>query len=221
MYAEYQRDGTIAVSGSTRREEFERIRAGIGWPDLDPGCICVVGERTDERYHALWEKQGGLWEIGDAALEAKDRLLVDRIFVDARDDLSTSYLRTLEGLTFYDEGDSNSTGFPPGSSSEFPFYRDRDTIAAVVPVRERVAANYRSALERTREIIMRGRLLVHESNCPRLVYTLRQPVEELLGSPVMKALVWVVTALEDSRGDTSLEDPPREPWYGNAPRNIR
>jgi hypothetical protein len=218
MHAEYRPDGTIAVSGATRSEEFEEIAAGIGWPDLDPGCLCVVGRRSDDRYHALWENQGGLWEIGAAAVEAKDRLLVDRIFVDARDDLSTSYLRTREGLTFHGEDD---TGFAdPGkvSGSGFPVSERGDAVAVVVPVREVLVLNYRSALERTREIIMTGRLLVHESNCPGLVHTLRQPVEDLLGSPVMKALVWVVTGLEDSPGAAVPEDRGRECWYGNTPR---
>jgi len=103
MQAEIQADGTIAVSGVTRVETFDRIWAGIGWPDKEPGCICIIGRRPDGRLHALWEKRGGLWEMGDAALEAKNRFLVERIMVDAGDELATSYLRTLDGLCFSDE----------------------------------------------------------------------------------------------------------------------
>ena len=49
------------------------------------------------------EKKGGLWELGAAAVEAKDRLLVDCVWVDARDAIATSYLRTLPGLCFPEE----------------------------------------------------------------------------------------------------------------------
>ena len=85
--------------------------------------------------------------------------------------------------------------------------------ATVVPVPERATANYRSALERTRGVIMAGNLMIHEANCPKLVYALRQPLEDLLRSPVMKALVWVITALEDAKRSTdsaaSASDPCR------------
>jgi hypothetical protein len=88
-----------------------------------------------------------------------------------------------------------------------------------VPVPEKILTNYRSALEKTRGLIMAGRLIVHERNCPRLVYTLRQPLEDLLASPVMKGLVWVLSALEDTKGNGGLNGMEPQPWYANAPRD--
>ena len=217
MKAEFLHDGTIGVSGRSRIEKFDRIIAGIGWPDVDPGYICVVGERTDGRYHALWEKRGGLWEIGDAAREAKDRFLIDCIMVDTRDELAASYLRTVDGLCFHQE-DGNKRPIGGAVSNTGGNFGDREAVAALIPVPERVTSNYRSALEKARGVIMAGRLMVHEPNCPILVYTLRQPLDELLRSPVMRALVWAVSALEVTRGSENVGGESRDPWYTNLAR---
>jgi hypothetical protein len=178
-----------------------------------------VGRRMDGRYHALREKRGGLWELGDAALEAKNRLLVDRIMVDSSDGLATTYLRTVEGLCFHESGQM------PGLLSSSAIAADARSLAGVppgatvAPVPLRIATNFRSALEKTRGIIMNEKLLVHEAECPRLVYALRQPIEELLRSPVMKALVWVISALEETCGNEPLQDDSAEPWYANLSRD--
>jgi hypothetical protein len=221
MYAEYLPDETLVVSGTQKAEKFNKMWAGIGWPDLDDGYICVVGERVDSRYHCIWEKLGGLWELGSSAIDAKDRLLVDRIWVDARDEISTSYFRTLDGLCFYDEDDSHVLLEPQQASSKWEHFRDLDTVATVVPVPERITSNYRSALEMIRGVIAEGKLMIHEQNCPRLVYALRQPLEDLLRSPVMKALVWVVSALEESNGIAAVGSNVDDSWYKNIPRPTK
>ncbi len=220
MRAEYLEDGAIAVIGTKGKQTFKKIWAGIGWPDSEAGYICVVGERADQRYHALWEKTGGLWELGAAAVEANNRLLVDCIWVDTRDAVATSYLRTLPGLCFHEEppkrGSTTGTGVhSPAKASRLT---ERETTASVMPVHERATANYRSALENTRGVIMASNLLIYEQNCPKLVYALRQPLEDLLRSPVMKALVWVLTALEGAGRNSGLELSTSDPWYVNSPR---
>jgi hypothetical protein len=214
MEAQHLDDGTIAVAGTARKETFLKMWAGIGWPDQEPGYLCVLGERPDGRYHALWEKTGGLWELGEAAVQVKDRLLIECFWVDARDSVAASYLRTVDGLCFYEP--PTPTAFPAGPSA--PCSSVGVVTAAVMPVPEKMINNFRSALEKTRGVIMKGRLLIHEGNCPKLVYTLRQPLDDLLTSPVMKALVWVVTALEQSRGGYGLDAPVTESWYRNLPR---
>jgi hypothetical protein len=220
MKTEYLPDSTLAVSGTTRVEKFNKIWAGIGWPDREDGYICVAGERLDGRYHCMWEKPGGLWELGEAAVEAKDRFLVDRIWVDAGDELSTSYLRTLDGLSFYDEEDDYPDGswIPARPASRRDHFRDLGTVATVSPIPERIAANYRSALETIKGLVMKGGLIIHESNCPRLLYVLRQPLQEMLASPVTKGLAWVIAALEISRGVSGAGLDEHSPWYGNLPR---
>ncbi len=221
MRAEYLPDETLAVSGTQRAEKFNKIWAGIGWPDMDDGYICVVGERVDSRYHCIWEKQGGLWELGTAAVDAKDRLLVDRIWVDGADRISTSYFRTLDGLCFYDEDDTQTLPDPEEAPFKWEHFRDLDTVAGVIPVPDRITSNYRSALEMIRGVIAADRLVIHEQNCPRLVYALRQPLEDLLRSPVMKALVWVVSGLEESNGIAAVGSDMDDAWYKSIPRPVK
>lgn len=223
MHGHYLEDGLIAVSGARRVETFTRIWAGIGWPDRDSGAICAVGERPDGRYHALWEHTGGLWELGEAAVAVKDRLLVESIWVDSRDSLATSYFRTLNGLCFHESSDSDKDST---LGKLFRSLKDRGNerelpTAAVMPVPDRVTDNFRSALEKTRGTIMKGNLLIHESNCPKLLYIIRQPLEDLLQSPVMRALVWVITALDATKGCHAGEETNMGPWYGNFSRENR
>ena len=237
MQASYLPDGMIAISGTVREEKFTRMWAGIGWPDRDPGYLCVVGEREDGRYHALSESLGGLSELGRAAIEAKERLLVENIWVDGRDAVAASYLRTLEGLCGYQDTSRFSAvevgaGLKPAPTSASPanpailnvsrrelgYWGILEHTANVVAVPDRIAGNFRSALEKTRGVIMAGNLLIHQTRCPKLIYTLRQPLDEILRSPVMKALVWVITALEDHKGNDRPPEAGGEPWYGNLPR---
>jgi hypothetical protein len=220
MRAEYLEDGTIAVTGTKGKERFSHVWAGIGWPENEAGYLCVLGERVDGRYHALWEKNGGLWELGTATVEAKDRFHTDCIWVDARDAVATSYLRTIPGLCFYEKPPKR--GLPTvaeiRASAKTTRFIKGETTATVLPVSDRTTNNYRSALEKTRGAIMAGNLLIHEANCPKLVYALRQPLEDMLRSPVIKALVWVITALENAKRSADLEVSTSDPWYGNTPR---
>lgn len=219
MRAEYLGDGAIAVSGAMHVEKFNRIGAAIGWPEAKSGYFCVLGERTDGGYHALWEKQGGLWELGDAAVQAKDRFLVEQIWVDARDAVATSYIRTLDGLCFYDESEQPDSAVQVSRiPSGWTQFKNQTMTAVVSPVPERVVNHYRSALEKVRGLIMRGSLLIHERNCPIMMYTIRQPLDDLLRSAVMKALVWVLTALEETKGN-GRQPEITEPWYTNLPRD--
>ncbi len=221
MRAEYLEDGTIAVCGSKSTETFDRIWAGVGWPDRDSGYVCVVGVRTDGPYHCLWEKSGGLWEIGEAIIAAKDLFLIDCVWVDASDELATAYLRTIEGLSFYDNKGMKPVSFAgAGAKRRWPHFRNADTTATIAPVPARIVDNYRSALEKTRGVIMAGKLMIHESNCLKLVYTLRQPLQDLLASPVMKALVWVVSALDAANGAGPLDLEPSRPWYASFSREM-
>jgi hypothetical protein len=228
MHAEYLQDSIIAVSGTVREERFVRIWAGIGWPDRDAGYLCVVGEREDGRYHVLSEFLGGLAELGRAAIEAKDRLLVENIWVDGKDAVAASYLRTLDGLCAPPGAKGDNLPSPPFAKAHNlnpPFTKggyggilhDEHT-AIVVAVPDRITGNFRSALEKTRGVIMAGNLLIHETRCPKLVYTLRQSLDEILRSPVMKALVWVITSLEDHKGNDIPPEANPDPWYGNLQR---
>jgi len=216
LQARFLPDGGVVVSGPANTARFTRVWAGIGWPDREPGYLCVIGHRTDGLFHALWEKVGGLWELGDAAVEAKQRLLVECLCVDARDRLAAAYLRTV-----VDSG--HAEGVPAEAFSGLaervsPQPAPCVGEGAVLPVPERIVENYRSALERVRTIVMRGDLLVRDTPCPKLLYALHQPVEELLQSPVMRALVWVLTMLEEAAAGDGIPRVEGPAWYGNLVR---
>jgi hypothetical protein len=220
MRSYFLEDGSIAVTGNESTVLFNRMAAGVGWPDLDAGYLCVVGERQDGLYHCLWERQGGLWELGGAAREAKEKFLVDCVWVDGRDVVSTSYLRTLKGLCFSENTEEPiPMGMNDRNTPRVRLHRGTDEHnASIALIQEAVALNYRSSLERTREVIMTGRIVIHEGNCPKLTYMLRQPLNTMMKSPVMKGLVWVVTALEKSRDNGIQGLKQRTAWYANPPR---
>jgi hypothetical protein len=219
MRSTYLPDGTIEISGSTSTVQFNRIWAGIGWPERDPGYLCVVGERRDGRYHALSETRGGLWELASAAVDARKSFCIERIMVDSTDELSTSYLRNYGGLCSYEEELQRASYLFLGATTHPQIKQDGPPLPTVSPVQERIITNYRAALEQTRGVIMNGKLLVHEANCPVLVYTLRQPLDEILPAPVMKALVWVINAFEQSQGGGPPDRTDFDTWYSNIERN--
>jgi hypothetical protein len=218
MRSQYLAEGTIEVSGSSGAARFHRIWAGIGRPETDQGHLLVVGDRTDGRYHALSETRGGLWELASAAVEAQKAFFIERIMVDATDELCASYLRNYEGLCLESDSPDQASYLPIGSMSGAVKTRRSRPAPIISSVHERFVLHYRAALEQTRGVVMSGRLLVHEANCPILAYTLRQPLKDILPSSAMKALVWTITALEQSRDDDGSYPVDRESWYANVGR---
>ncbi len=207
MYGVLEPDGTIAVHGSSSVQKFAAICAGLGWPNDEPGYFCVVGRREDGRYHCLWEKQGRLWELRETLNAAQSRFLLDCVWVDPTDELGISYLRNL-----------NASGVdaerPGADSAHVGQIVGQPVIAGV---RKNVMENFVCALEKTREVIMLGALLIHETNCPKLVYSLRRPWKDLLQSPIIRALVCAISGLESSKGLSSAGSA-TQPWYCNISR---
>jgi hypothetical protein len=152
-------------------------------------------------------------------MDATKSFFIERIMVDANDELSTSYLRNYDGLCFHKAESQGASYLPYGSIAPPRVRRAGPPLPIVSPVQERIGANYRAAMEQTRGVIMNGKLLVHEAQCPILVYTLRQPLDEILPSPVMKALVWVITAFEQSQSGDTPDRMDSNTWYSNVERN--
>jgi hypothetical protein len=186
----------IVLHGRSGEVRFSRLWAGVGRPETAPAFVCVVGERLDSKYHCVWEKQGALWEVADALVWARRHLMIDVAWMDGRDASAVNYLRSFDDLCE-------------------PLPRCSEPLI-IAPLPEEYAANFRTTLEKVRAVIDSGRLFVHDSNCPKITYALRQPVEELVTSPVIKALAWVVCGLEMNSGDCSQPEP--APWYGNPER---
>jgi hypothetical protein len=209
MRGRLEPDGTIIVRGSSSERKFSVICGGVGWPEGDPGYFLVVGLREDGRYHCLWEKQGRLWELGEAIREGQSAFLLDCVWADAADKLGMAYLRNLNTVTIERDG----------AGPELKSVLEKVEPAVVVAVRENVTAHFGCALEKIREIMMRGGLLVHEANCPNLIHSLRRPWRDLLQSPVIRALVYVISGLESGKG-ASNAGRFTEPWYGNISRST-
>jgi hypothetical protein len=202
-------DGTISVSGSSRIEKFHRIQAGLGVPEQDDGYLCVVGQRLDGRYHCLWEKSGSLADLGPALIESSRTLLVEQVFMDCSDRLALEMIRTF-GVSDRCE-----------NSSQAPLFgQTPEELFIVRCAQDRLVLNFRTALEKTRVLIDGGRILIHEGNCPRLMQSMGLRIQELMTSSVMKALVWVVSALETAGSADKAPHINKAPWYGNFSRRL-
>lgn len=211
-------DGSIALSGEHVTLAFSRIWAGVGWPDNEQGALCVVGESLERVYHAVGEWRGSLFELGDAAAAARRDYLVDYFWVDASDHVAVEYFRRLDSMCGHVprlRPDRRGSAAGPSLKSSTPPAED---CPAIVGVRAGYREHFRAALETVRVIAAARRLVVHEDLCPGLAFGLRRDLDYMLKSPVTKALVWVLTAME-SASDHGTEDVVQhDPWYLNLPR---
>lgn len=216
--AQYLWDNSIALSGRHTTLVFGRIWAGVGWPDTEQGALCVLGESLEGVYHAVGEWRGSLFELGSAAEVATRDFLVECFLIDASDEVSTAYIRRTDHL-----------GEPARAPGPQPRLWTKETLRpraaasttvkpVVVGVRTRYRENFRAALETVRGIAAAHRLAVHQDLCPGLTFALRRDLDYMLKSPVIKALVWVLTAMESTRNHGIVESAPQDPWYHNVPR---
>jgi len=205
-------DGTIAVSGRAATLVFDRICAGIGWPDAEDGALCAVGYSPAGTYHVLEERRGTLLDLGRAVRAMKTDLLVDCFFVDGSDEISTGYLRCLEGAAEACRRDASAGQAQSAFRAVTSGHGTRDPIV-IAAVRSRYREHFRGALESVRGIIASERLMVHRSECPTLTSALHRPLDYMITSPVIRALVWVVTAMEAAADDASAHTGLRDGWY--------
>jgi hypothetical protein len=194
-------DGLFAVRGEKETILFQEMIGGIGLPDREQGYFCVVGRRADGKYHCLWESQGGLWELSDAVVQAQEVFPIHEVWMDNSDEFAVSFLRGLHR----NAGDGGSR-------------LNVDSRPVIRRVSARTESNFRSALEKTRGIILEGRLFIHEKNCPVMMYSVNRPLADLLNSAAIKALVWTVCVFE-SFGIDEIPDVD-DRWYGNICRKI-
>jgi hypothetical protein len=214
-------DGSIAVCGHSATLIFNRICAGIGWPDAEDGALCVVGESAAGTYHALGERRGTLLELGRAVVQTKAELLVDCFFVDASDEISTGYLRSLEGPRDVTQEERKSTEKPKMSRSGVFHPHGSGDPLVIAGVRPRYRDHFRGALEAVRGIIESQRLVVNQVSCPSLTFALHRPLDYMVTSPVITALVWAITAMEVPHNHAWADCEPEDGWYVNFVKKIR
>ncbi len=198
LRARYESDGTVAVAGLRTVERFSGMWAGVTAPGEFPGYFLVVGERSDGRFHCLWEKEARLAELREPVGRTCAAMLVDCLWLNCPEEADLAAFRVA------------LTGEWVGKASQEP-------VIARVPARFR--AGFASGLETVAEMIQDGRLVVFEALCPRLLYEIRRPRAELMTSNVIQTLVLTVSVLEHLRTGCD-PGPPEQLWYGNRPRLL-
>ncbi len=218
MQARLLWDDSIAVTGEESTLVFNRVWAGVGWPEADQGAVCVVAESTERVYHALMEWRGSLYELGSAALTARTDLLVDSFLIDDSDEVSTAYFRGLE----FCPGSLQTSGKRRTNHEQLFMASSRKSsqadYPAIIGIRPCFRDNFRASLETLRGIAASERLNVHQKHCPSLAFALKRDLDFLLRSPVVKALVWALTAMESTRDKAVIEVWPEDGWYHNLSR---
>lgn len=207
--------------------KYRRFCGAIAWlePTL-PGdwaqnWLPVVGEREDGIYSAIEEWCGDLPTLAAAAISSKDRLFMQQIWVDDDEKTTVRSLRNpkiYDGLCAYDQAGSNF-GIPQFTHDGhfWPTYRDRHTIAALLPVPTDVKPTTLSNYEQLRQLASVGRFKKRDDT-GRIAWLLRQepPLDKVLLHPLLKALCWLLTMMERTRVvPTTQQQPVPDVWYGN------
>ena len=211
-------DGLLEINTPGRPPlVLDRIFASLAWPQQQAGHFIAIGVKQDGRFRVLSETSGGLLELGEAALRAKSDYMMDSIMVDERDTVSTTGLRNLEGLCFVTPPDTHRRRVVDRRRRRVDFEDLRDSVA-VIPAGREITGNYRGALERTRVLIMTHRIIVDENDTPTLAHDLTQPMNFVLESAPVRALVLATGSIQTG---VSMEFPVdfSRTWYKNMPRS--
>lgn len=210
-------DGLIQIKTSCKTMAFARIFGSLAWPQHASGHFVVIGEKRDGCFRVLAETSGGLLELGKAALRAKSVYMTDSIIVDDSDTVSTTSLRNLEGLTFTPRPIDNKRLVVDRRKRRPDLDELRDGVA-VIPVAREITGNYRGALERTRVLIMTRRIIIDENDTPSLAHDLTQPMNFVLESAPVRALVLASGSMENY---ACMEYSGRmtKMWYKNMARS--
>jgi hypothetical protein len=217
----------MRLPGAPRYKEF---CAGIGWldptgqSDYSKHAVVVVAEQEDGKYSIFSEAQGDLATIVRVAIQAKDVLLIERMFLDTSNDAAMRFLRdpvTADGLVDYETAEpKNGRPVYVRQASYWSDFRSRDTVAALIPVHETLVTNPVIAYDTFRALAGKGQLFVGEE-CTKTGVVLKgsPPLDDILRHPVFKAAAFTVAMMERTkeRGEDKDHKGTAETWY----RNIR
>ena len=207
---------------------FKGFYSAWGWPDLAKQgpyaqtWFTVIGEQEDGIYAVLTEVSGDLGDVAKVAINQKDIFLLKSMFVDKTDEESLRFLRNpdnCDGLTYYAWDDWDKDMDKPTYrrlGSHWPHFRDYETYAALVPVRDTIRLNIRSGYDRLVAMVADGRLVITPS-CRESqdLIRARPPLRDIIEHPLTKALVWCVSMMELNKSGPAIEKGAAEPWYQN------
>lgn len=190
--------GITEITGATGKHHFLKIAAGFELPSNNPGYFCVVGERIDGIYHVFHEYQGRLSESARCLRQCAHAWHLDFIATTKTDEATHRLLV-----------DALSLEPPPRL---FPHAGQADDIG-LITIPESATRSIGSILDGIREMMSTGALVVHPKTCSALLHSIHRPWADLMVSPVMRALCWVIMIFERTRDFEHILQ--SEPWYGN------
>lgn len=218
-----EKDDVYCVEGNPEAPRFNQICGGIGWLDekgRDKAAFhwfVVLGETEDKRLLFLEEDIGPMSKIKAKAVDAKDRLMIRRIYLDDRPELLVRDLRDHDGLTRYLHSGRDALKRIQylNKPEHWPHYRDRETVATLIPVPEDQLLDIQAGIERLDGDIRAKRTTIHHS-CRHLQAAWRLPPKDALTHPGILAAVWAHNAMR--RRQEVKKDVKAVPLYGNIRR---
>jgi len=197
--------------------EFIRFDMGIGW--LDPKgddrfakhWLAVVGQHKDGYYLVAGEAYGSLADIAEAAVNFKDRFLVERTWLDSTAQASASYLEEWDGLTQYKPNGEDLRGKVKylHKPDHWPHYRNRETVTTLHKTPAVFSNDLQGCVDLVRKL-QKDKLLKLRKVCPEAVWVVGSSLEEMLRHPLMKAFALPIAIMETERV-YSVEDKPEKP----------
>lgn len=199
--------GHWKVKGQERIEEFKSLLGSFGFGDLmQPGdyaqmALSIVGLRLDGRYQVIGEAMGTLDEIARKAVDFKDCLLIERLYLDGTYETYRRRLMKEDGLVRYRKiGDKPSRQRREHPTSTWEHYRDdldEEPLAHLVSLPEDMLADFEGALSLVQSLISREELLIAPW-CRKSLLLQREgerPGKLPLEHPLLRAMVYATNML--------------------------
>jgi len=216
-----------------RGPRFRRFEAAFGWmppgPDSERKAIhalIVAGEEEDESWTHFEEYMGPLDRIVDAAISAKDRLWLPRIWCDPTGLSNLIAVRKVDGLTHYDIAGDDVFKRPvyveKHPEERWPHFTAERRVCSLNAVPDHIHADLAAGYERVRTAINRRgkyQLRYHDDIKEAAWCTENHPnPKEIFDHPVLVALSFGVWALERYRKEP--EAPKKEETWETPYKNF-
>lgn len=206
---------------------YKEFAGGIGWlfpkgeEHYSLHWLVVTGLGVDGLYHVVHEFGANMHQLCQEATDVKDRLFVSRFYADQSQPQLMSTVREHDGLTRYITHGTDLRGRTKWlhQPERWQHFRDRDTVATLMPVSDRIRVDLQAGIDKVVGLISDRKLEI-SWECPRVIWVLRQSIEEWHIHPIMRALVWSVIMMEPSDTPKIDYEPPK-PLYGNLRKRTR
>jgi hypothetical protein len=201
---------------------FERFVGAVAQPNPSEGDTyakywgIILGEREDGLYTFFTEFSGDLATLEENMINWKDRLLIERFYASDEEQDFLQALRKVDGLTRYNSHkDLADRKVYEHKSTHWPYFRDRDTKAVIIPVPLEVRGNLETGRALVKHLVdskkakVRWDCIIFES----LIYR-NPPYDMILKHPCMEAAIYAVLMMERTKKREFAENR-STPAYGN------